>query len=245
MINENLQTALVIEDDADWDIHLKSQLSLFAQGSQYIVGTPSKKRPFSPYGDGWDLLWLGHCSSQIKFNDQRRYVIENDETVPNPKHRINFSDNVPDMAAEGLGDNTRLIFEANSGLCTYSYALSLQGAKKLLQTQSTIKEFQPIDIGLNKMCNEDSAFKCISSFPQIIDSHKAAGGVNKDSDIEIPASKEAETRSHSFTFNIVYSTRLNLDRMLRGEKVDKTWRQWPEEPVLEGPPRTRTLSRQA
>ncbi|KAL9131695.1 MAG: hypothetical protein Q9217_000436 [Psora testacea] len=243
MISERLQSALVIEDDADWDIHLKSQLSLFAQGTQYITGTPSNKRPFSPYGDDWDLLWLGHCSSQFKSGDQRRFVVENDETVVSPERRINFSDEVPDMAAEGFDNTTRVLYEASYGICTYAYALSNRGAKRLLRGQSISKAFLPIDLGMGQMCREDPSFKCIGVFPQIVDSHKGAGSASKDSDIDTSSEKGGEIREKGYTPNIVYSTKLNLDRLLAGDKVDPSWRQWPDEPTLEGPARTRTINR--
>ncbi|KAL9105010.1 MAG: hypothetical protein Q9163_000107 [Psora crenata] len=245
IIHNKLHSALVMEDDADWDIHLKSQLSVFAQGAQYITGTQSETRPFSPYGDDWDLLWLGHCSSQIKPGDQRRFIVENDETVPEPKHRVNFGNEVPDMVAEGFDNTTRVIYEASYGLCTYAYALSHRGARKMLRGQGTMKTFLPIDLGISHMCREDPSFKCISVFPQLIDSHKPTGSEAKDSDIAISDHREGEVRGKGFTFNIAYSTRLNLDRLLRGEMVDSTWSQWPDKPPLEGPATTRTLNRQA
>ena len=244
IVNDGLSTALVIEDDADWDLYLKDQLGLFAQGCQYVTGTSSSSPPHSPYGDNWDLLWLGHCSCQIKVNDQRRFIIENDQTVPSPDHRINFSDSIPDMQKEGFDNSTRVIFEANYGVCTYSYALSNRGAKKLLRYQNNMSQFLPIDLGLAKMCKEESDFLCVGVFPQIIDSHKAAGASAKDSDI-VDYGKDGETRDKGFTFNIVHSVRLNLDRLLKGEKVGQgmTWRQWPEDPLIEGPARTRTMNR--
>ena len=235
-----------MEDDADWDIHLKDQLGLFAQGSQYVTGVPTSTKPRSPYGDDWDLLWLGHCSSQIKPGDQRRFIVENDNTVPLPNRRINFSDEVPDMATEGLDDTTRVIYEASYGLCTYAYALSNRGAQKLLRYQSTMKAFLPIDLGMGKMCREESNFKCIGVFPQIVDSHKSAGAAEKDSDISNVA-KKGEIREKGFTFNIVHSVRLNMDRSLKGEKVGEgpSWRQWPDDPEVTGPARTRTMNRQS
>ena len=245
VVGDNLQTALIMEDDADWDIHLKTQLTLFAQGTQYITGTPSNQRPFSPYGDDWDFLWLGHCSSQIKPGDQRRYIVENDETVPSPKYRINFSNEVPNMAAEGFDNTTRVIYEASDGVCTHAYALSNRGAKKVLRAQSMAKTFLPIDLGMGQMCREDPSFKCLAVFPQIVDSHKSAGSADKDSHIVTSARQAGVIGDQAFTFNIVYSTRLNLDRLLKGEKVDQSWRQWPEEPVVEGPARTRTMNRQS
>lgn len=244
MINQHLSTALVMEDDSDWDTSLKDQLHLFSQGSQYVTASnrPST-RPHSPYGDDWDLLWIGHCGSQMKGRDERRFVIENDKTVPAPERRVSFSDDIPDTQKEGLDNSTRIIYEANNGLCTYAYALSQRGARKLLRTQSNSKTFLPIDIGMGKMCKEDPNFKCVGVFPTIIDSHKGAGRVSKDSDIMLPK-KDAENtyREKGYTLNIVHSTRLNMDHLLL-DHTDDIERQYPEDPVVDGPARTRALNR--
>ncbi|KAG8529080.1 uncharacterized protein KY384_005715 [Bacidia gigantensis] len=245
VLNENLRTALVMEDDADWDINLKNQMVLLAQGTQYITGVPSGTRPMSPYGDDWDLLWIGHCSSTIQSGDQRRFIIENDNTVAIPEHRVNFLENAINTTKEGLDPRTRLVYQAGEGLCTYSYALSNRGAQKMLMHQSLMKKWVPIDLGLGVMCKEEKNFKCLGVFPQLVDSHKGAGETNKDSDILDPSAK-SEVREKGYTFNIVHSTRLNMDKLIRGEKpVDsEDWSQFPDQPPVEGPARTRTMNRQ-
>jgi hypothetical protein len=55
MIEQNIPTALVIEDDADWDIGLKSQLVEFGRGSRWLLDSDDKAT-HSPYGDNWDIL---------------------------------------------------------------------------------------------------------------------------------------------------------------------------------------------
>ena len=239
IINQRLSSALVLEDDADWDTHIKDQLGLFAQGSQYVTGVSVRHRPHSPYGDDWDLIWLGHCSTQIMPDDERRFIIENDVTTPPPSRRVNFA-GIPDMAREGYENSTRVVFRANNGVCLYAYALSYRGARKLLRGQLTRKEFAPIDLAIGHMCRDDPEFKCIGVFPQIIDSHKAAGSLDRDSDIS--DFSEAETRQSGYTFNIVHSTRLNMDHLLAGE-TNQIERQWPEDPKIIGPPRTKPIGR--
>ena len=236
---EGLTSAMILEDDADWDIGLKDQLALFATGSQFVTAVPPKHKPHSPYGDDWDLLWLGHCSNQIKPDDERRFVIENDDTVPITKHRINFG-GIPDMVAEGYDNNTRIVYEANDGVCLYGYALSFRGARKLLRGQAQRKEFLPIDLGIGYMCRDDPNFKCIGVFPQLIDSHKGAGRLSRDSDIGSFSAQNV--RQKGYTFNIVHSTRLNIDHLLAGE-TDKIERQWPEDPEVIGPLRAKPVGR--
>jgi len=238
IVRNKLSSALVLEDDADWDTHLKDQLEDFAQGSQYVTGHPSGRMPRSPYGDDWDLLWLGHCSSQILPNDQRRFVIDNDFTVPPIERRVNFA-TVPDMAQEGYDNSTRAIYRANNGVCMYAYALSYRGARKVLRGQAVRKTFTPIDVGIGQMCGFPD-FKCISVFPQLIDSHKGPGRINRDSDIGSYSAEEV--RPQGFTFNIVHSTRLNMDVLLN-DSLAEAERQWPEDPRIIGPPKSMPVGR--
>lgn len=224
-----------MEDDSDWDVSLKDQLLLFAQGSQYVTGVKQNEIPHSPYGDEWDLLWLGHCASQIEVNDQRRFLIENDNTVPPPSRRVNFSWDIPDMSI--YSNSSRIVYKAGSGVCLYAYALSLRGAAKLLHGNSMLTTFLPIDLAIGYKCRDDDNFRCIGVFPQLIDSHKGAGRVNRDSDIGGPMTNVRKT---GYTFNIVHSIRLNMQSLLAG-KGEAIQRQWPDDPLIEGPAVTRML----
>ncbi|KAI4120958.1 MAG: hypothetical protein LQ338_006653 [Usnochroma carphineum] len=231
VVRERISTALVLEDDSDWDVSFRDQLADLATGSRYISGTPTTPR--SPYGDDWDFLWLGHCSAQQDPADQRRFVIENDDTVPPPNHRVNFN-KVPDLNGLGYDNSTRMVFRANNGVCLYSYALSYRGAQKVLRWQNHVTVFNPIDMAIGYQCRDDPNFKCIAVFPQLVDSHKAAGPQSRDSDIGSFDPKNI--REKGFTHNIARSTRLNVDNLMFGGKIED---QWADLPKLTGPRRTR------
>ena len=228
-----------MEDDADWDTGVKDQLDLFAQGSQFVTGVQAGQKTSSPYGDDWDLIWLGHCGNQIYPEDSRRFVIENDDTVPARNRRANFA-HIPDMDREGYDNHTRIIYRAKRGLCLYAYALSYRGALKLLRDQAALTKFAPIDIGIGDWCQEDPDIKCVGVFPQLIDSHKPAGRLSRSSDIGDYSPQEI--RPKSYTHNIVHSTRLNVDHLLAGQ-VDMIERQWPEDPMVDGPLKARAMGR--
>ncbi|KAL8830410.1 MAG: hypothetical protein Q9170_005747 [Blastenia crenularia] len=234
VVRERISTALVLEDDSDWDVSFRDQLADFATGSRYISGTT--KKPRSPYGDDWDLLWLGHCSAQQHPSDQRRFVIENDNTVPPMNHRQNFN-LVPKLNELGYDNTTRIVFRANNGVCLYSYALSYRGAQKMLRWQNNVKQFNPIDMSIGTQCKDDPDFKCIAVFPQLVDSHKAAGRQSRDSDIGSFDPKNI--REKGYTQNIVHSTRLNIENLIYGGRDGKIEDQWPDIPQLTGPRRTR------
>ena len=173
-------------------------------------------------------------------NDPRRLIIENDATVPAPKRRANFG-GIPNMNKEGYDNHTRVVFHAYDGVCLYAYALSYRGALRVLRAQAIRKTFAPYDLAINQMCrSEETEFKCIGVFPQIIDTHKAAGRVSRDSDIGTYSGERFRQRGH--THNIVHSMRLNIDRLL-ADKEAPIERQWPDDPSVSGQPRLRPVGR--
>lgn len=234
IIQKKLTSALILEDDADWDVSFRSQIELFALGSQTLLETPQNIEPTSPYGDGWDLLWLGHCAVQPTDNDHRRFLMKNDPTLAPPNHRVNFG-SVPSMSA--YDNSTRIMFYSKGSTCTYAYALSYRGAQKVLKYMSMDVFNKPIDFGLHDMCSmKERGFTCISVFPNLVDVHKAAGGASKDSDIEYANAKssKSDVREKGHSFNIVRSTRLNAYLLIDG-KLNQAESQWPDEtPILKG-----------
>lgn len=233
VVRNRLSSAIVFEDDADWDIEFKSQLELFAQGSRGLTTNEPSTKPHSPYGDDWDLLWPGHCATSVHKEETRTFIIDNDPSVPPPNHRVTFG-NKPDMSA--YDNSTRIVFRAGGGVCVYAYALSFRGAQKLLHHMYTRESYEPFDLALDGLCRLDPDFRCIGIYPQIIDSHKAAGAVSRDSDIgDITTTEQRKT---GYTFNIVRSVRINLRKLIQGNLVEAKL-QWGDQPVVEGAITTR------
>ena len=216
-----------MEDDADWDVDFRTQLEHVALGAQTLLDTPKNTEPASPYGDGWDLIWLGHCASSPVAGDNRRVLMKNDRSVTPVTHRTNFGD-IPDMTS--YDNTTRLMYFTEGSTCTYSYALSFHGAQKVLKYLSMDVYNQPVDFGLHDMCSDQKrGFKCIGIFPQIISDHKPAGGAIKDSDIGFEDPKATEGgRTTGFSYNVVRSTRLNVDALIDGKR-EQAGSQWPEQ----------------
>ncbi|KAL8787912.1 MAG: hypothetical protein Q9213_001939 [Squamulea squamosa] len=235
IVNNRLSSALIFEDDADWDISFRSQLINFARGSQWLLDTPSGNTPRSPYGDNWDLLWLGHCALSPIKDDPRRVLLENDPSTTPFIHRFNLGE-IPDMTH--YDNTTRIVYATDGGICLYAYALSYRGAQKILFHLSMSYYNRPVDFGIHDMCNDHSrGFRCIGVFPQMVDSHRGAGSSLKDSDISKGAMSKGDDvdRKKGFSFNIVRSTRLNVEHLIDRED-QKIESQWPGEvPELEGP----------
>lgn len=237
MVKDNIPSALFFEDDADWDVNIKSQLLEYAKGSQIITGgTPlrGEKVDFrqlqdqgapigSPYGDDWDLLWLGHCgmSNEAKAN-QTYYVQENDPTSTPKQHRIGWTPNLSPFS--DLPESSRYIFETGFGArCTAAYALSQRGARRLLYHQTLGRRATTSDRAVNRLCGGFMAARCLTSWPAIVGSFRPAGPKSRDSDRDGAGDK---IRKDAESLGIAYSVRLNAERLLRGETVVK--HQWPD-----------------
>ena len=223
MMRERVSSALIFEDDADWDVALRAQLVQFDRGSRYVLNIHDEERPSSPYGSGWDLLWLGHCgSTEYPGNTQRYFVIPHDPTVAPPEFRLNYK--FPDVSRWEHADHqqTRMVFRSGEGACTTAYGLSLQGAMKAnfyLNQPNNL----PIDLGLGKLCQEEAYhFTCVSAFPSIIGIARPEGISSRWSDISSDRTSTGAVAQAS-SQSLVYSTWLNLPRLIEGGNVDSQY----------------------
>ena len=78
IVASGLSTALILEDDVDWDINIKEQMSLISDNIRNLTLTPDTDQ--SPFGYEWDVLWLGHCG-EIVDEDSRLYIEYRDDST--------------------------------------------------------------------------------------------------------------------------------------------------------------------
>jgi hypothetical protein len=232
-----------MEDDADWDVLIKSQLTEFARGARALQGTMPhhmhKQAPApSPYGTDWDLLWVGGCATRPGADEKEFYVIPNDPTVPAAKHRGFFDGPVGPLEqwkTRYPEDTSRFIYRANMGCCLYGYAVTYEAARKILAALALDRLDEPVDNALSKMCagsnsdNNDWALqlRCIAPFPNLIGMYRFAGSSQRDSDIWDGA---ADVEHGAEAWNLVYSVRMNLQRLLMGAPTALS--QWNDEEKL-------------
>lgn len=228
----------------DWDTRLKSQLPTIARGIKQLLPSPDSRPSSSPYGSDWDLLWLGHCGEVFpELLDEnkekpptdmgiqymsRKFVIPNDPTVPDLDKVTGIIDFKKHPA------HTRFVHITGAPICTFAYALSNRGARKVLFDLSVDHLTAPFDNALAGLCRRSvSSYgvddpvlagdhgldtKCISVTPPIFFHHKAKGAINADSDIQTVAN--GEIREHGTTENIVWSARNNLRNTIMGTKME-------------------------
>jgi hypothetical protein len=144
MMKEGIQSALILEDDADWDVMIKNQMFEVARGAKYLETDTLNPNRGSPYGDSWWIMSTGHCAVTIKTQmDQKHWVIDNDPTVVPGRHRQLFFG--PDTRPKTLsGAYTRLVFHLDKFVCTGSYAISLQGASQMIYDQEIKLNGKPV-----------------------------------------------------------------------------------------------------
>ncbi|KAH6652066.1 hypothetical protein BKA67DRAFT_537910 [Truncatella angustata] len=245
IVEEDLDSALIMEDDMDWDVRLKPQLERVAQGARALLGSASN--PTSPYGDDWDILWLGHCGevfpelldenkgkpaddAGLKYM-QRKFVIENDLTVP-PLDKVTGL-----IDFKQSPEHTRFVHITAAPICTFAYALSQRGARKVLFDLSVDHLNGPFDNSLAWLCRRAVSSmgstdpkaagdrgldaKCISVTPPVFFHHKAKGLISGDSDIQTVA--DSKIREKGSTENIVWSARSNIRNMIMGTRMESQY----------------------
>ncbi|ETN45746.1 uncharacterized protein HMPREF1541_09579 [Cyphellophora europaea CBS 101466] len=227
IVENNIQTALILEDDADWDITIKQQFSHFATGAKALQELRSNRTApsDSAYGRDWDVLWLGHRKVGPDNARQPVYVLTNDTTVPpvDVRHGYWRQSHVP---TEAGADNTRLIVRTRFSSGTFAYAVNLRSALKIVAALQV--NTQPYDIALSQMCHENyiKPFDCYAPYPPLMATHRAAGSASRDSDIHTVAAATAQMHEES-TWDVVYSVMQNVKTLLAGDRWVKS--QWPKQ----------------
>lgn len=209
-----------MEDDADWDVAIKTQLQSFAVAVRALQGTGSGSTD-SPYGDDWDVLWLGHCGVECR-TDMPFFMAPNDPTILPPHHFLPYWRDPPPIERP---DHTRLICPSSDGVCSIVYAVSYHAARRILSALSVnpsgiaenIDIGAQFDVSLGRMCGS-GYLKCFAPYPSL------TGGYIKSSDIHEDGENPEPRREKPSSSGVMYSTMLNINRLLNGEDtVDSTW----------------------
>lgn len=231
MVRDRIQTALVMEDDVDWDVMIKAQMTEFARGTRYLLNTTTTNEPHSPYGDGWDLLITGHCGIGTRDKEDQDYWVSNDDPTvgPPPSHRYGQRPNLKPAALSGK--HTRHVFSPEGFTCTASYGVSLPGAARIIYDQAVLPNGKAIDLGLSGMCWKRNYRRssCLGAWPAITGVHRPAGDMGKDSDRVSVGSGKMRKKAESP--ELVFPVRLNLESLLKGETVVKA--QYPKHAILQ------------
>ena len=193
VIEHGYASALIVEDDIDWDVSFKSQLNQFAQAARAVqdVGlSPANQlndtsASISPYGDHWDVLLLGTCANPPAGAGAQTF--------------------------QGADNQLHYVYEVYGGTaCTFGYAVTQASARMLLGHLLDIAS--PTDFAISAFCK---SHMCLQVWPQLISSYRPAGSPQKDSDIRNGTTEEV--REHGESWNIQNSA---MTDMLRKVTMD-------------------------
>ncbi|KAF2470170.1 uncharacterized protein BDR25DRAFT_262893 [Lindgomyces ingoldianus] len=182
-LDSGLETALVLEDDVDWDIRLRSlQVPLAANAARSVLPPAKSFSPFSRtdanhtqyWGNpkSWDLLYLGHCGDYFNevtyeglvptekgFNlTDLPHVLYNDPSLPVKSDLHPFTQSLFD--ALKIPEHTRAFHRSKFPLCTFGYAVTRPAAERLL-TDLAPARLRPkgpraFDVALLHACSKGS-----------------------------------------------------------------------------------------
>ncbi|KAH0592834.1 hypothetical protein MHUMG1_09479 [Metarhizium humberi] len=222
IINEKVQTAIVLEDDADWDVEIHDIFQTLSV--QMRKGELRKRKAtkyeinHAPYGLDWDLLYIGTCWDIPNGENRPKHQVYNDRFSPNSTEMTDsFRKELKDWGVD-LANNTRVRVLAPSwySVCTIGYALTNRGAQKLLYTIGNRESMgAPIDLAMIDKVQK-GYLDALTVIPPLVTPWKT--GRVSDSDIDNLAERKGELPSGSE--NLQNSARKALENSLLGGQGD-------------------------
>lgn len=180
---------------------------------------PTVEPKVSPYGDEWEMLWLGHCgvswpvlaSDNLPFGRVFNY---NDTSVP-PKDAL-YSLSNPYLLKDNYPAHTRAFHHVEDGVCSLGYAVTQKGAQGLLRELALREVSDPLDFQLRYYCKGMKGRRkhnCIAAQPPLFSHHKGIGLVSSGSNIDDHGDGY---RKEGKTDMVRWSVALNADKIMDG-----------------------------
>lgn len=204
IVHYRFATTLILEDDADWDISIKQQLSRVAPLIHQVTGS-NQRSGESPYGDAWDLLWFGHCYDTIPSTIPASYL---DETLPSsPLYRENSG------GYTLFPQRLRMVYMSEAPACVYAYALTYSAATKINQLA---REFagHPVKKHISEQYRDwckQGILQCVTVNPELFHDHKQAGELGSEVKAVEGLPGARSPQNVSYTPNIRYSAWCNSE----------------------------------
>jgi hypothetical protein len=166
VIQNGWSSALILEDDVDWDIAIRNQTRHVAAAVLALTGGIESGQ--TPYGLNWDVLWMGHCSDPADSN--KPMIVYPDHTVGPMDEYRGLNNHITTV----IGEGQRCVHYSENAVCTFAYAVSAQGALKILRLAS-LGQGGAFDLMLMNACRK-KGITCVSVNPEIFDPYRPAEG---------------------------------------------------------------------
>lgn len=155
----DLDTALILEDDVDWDITIREQTVRIAEAVRNLTHTQNNNET-APYGRAWDVIWIGHCGEH--WEDWVETITYEDTNVcPHDKY-MGWAKGTVDR----LPNRHRNVYWSWNPVCSFAYGVSSEGARKIL-TQLGGAQDEAFDVSMMHLCQQH-VLNCISVVPEVV-----------------------------------------------------------------------------
>ncbi|KAB8208028.1 hypothetical protein BDV34DRAFT_191000 [Aspergillus parasiticus] len=188
-IQANLDTVLIIEDDVDWDVSIRSQMVQIAESVRNLTHIDTLDQDTAPYGRDWEVLWIGHCGEY--WEEQFETILYDDPTACPHNDYFGWAK----QYIERLPDRQRAVYRSVNPVCSFAYALSREGSRKILELLGGAQD-EAFDVSMMHACKAGQ-LKCISVVPEVVHQYFPAQSFGVKSAVDVgngqePGPEEAE-----------------------------------------------------
>ena len=212
-------TALIMEDDVDWDTRLRTQQ--IPQTAYAIRELLDSHDGYYGRTDLWDIIWLGHCGDYFDAREGSGIAAIKSYNDPAMPHREELHPRTREFL-EGIGadqNQQRLVHTSVQPLCTFSYAITRKAAERVLNelavrepSRGAESPCKAYDVRLLEGCR-DEGMRCISVNPELFHHSNMGSEIAKVSDNNFVDSAEAPSQEQ-----IVVSPTTNIRCSARSRK---------------------------
>lgn len=186
-LESGLETALIFEDDVDWDIRLRTvEIPLAQKAARSLSTTSWLDSTQYPWGTptDWDLLYLGHCGDY--FNDLNKGVgvgHHHPNNLTNLPHALFPDPSLPTrgnlhpftaslLTALEIPPQTRILHKSKWPLCSFGYAITRATAQRLLTDvapphENPARNLIAYDAAILSGCRDGLLEKCYTVNPEL------------------------------------------------------------------------------
>ncbi|KAI0162142.1 hypothetical protein GGR57DRAFT_453218 [Xylariaceae sp. FL1272] len=164
----------------------------------------------APFGQAWDVLWLGHCGSVIHWNEiQPTPIIYGDDSRCGTAAYWGWAKR---DIRKNIPEGHRIVQAAGSQtVCTFGYGVTKKSAPKLLDLLGG-GGGEAYDVHLSTMCRKGK-LRCIVVNPEVFHHYEPPASNGYQSLVDVGNGKGIAGDEHNFEFkkgvtgNIVKSAR--------------------------------------
>ncbi|KAF2087577.1 glycosyltransferase family 25 protein, partial [Saccharata proteae CBS 121410] len=166
-LDSDLSTAIILEDDVDWDIHLRTaQVPLVSENLRKLLNSSA-----TYWSDlsAWEILYLGHCGDFFPPDDlttMQHAIFHDDTLLPHDKMHTETRHFLRNLA---FAEETRMIHRSRWPLCTFGYAVTRASAHRIFNELAVREQnggCQAYDVRILEACR-DLDYRCFSVNPEI------------------------------------------------------------------------------